>query len=145
TCAAVRAISVCMRVVVAVLAVALGACGVPSPNSGPSGACRLPPHGSSSSGLAYDGPFVDVPAGCSVFLGEADSGRRLRVQPGTTVHVDLPTGSRYTAPSVGSSGPDDVLDTVARSGNSLTLRAGVPGVADLYSNQPGVKSPPVTW
>jgi hypothetical protein len=40
------------------------------------------------------GPFVAVPAGCRVELGEGDDGRCLLVQPGTTIAVSLPDGGR---------------------------------------------------
>jgi photosystem II stability/assembly factor-like uncharacterized protein len=124
---------------------AIAACGLPGTGGVPSGACRLPTNHANAAQAADSGPFVEVAGGCPLYLGEADNGRRLRVQLGTAVHVDLPSGGNYGPPSAESTGADDILSPVAHNGNSLTLRAGAPGLARIFSNQPNVKSPPVTW
>jgi photosystem II stability/assembly factor-like uncharacterized protein len=128
-------------VMAALVAATLGGCSLPGLGGVPAGACHLAGGAPGSPQASESGPFTDVAAGCPVSLREADNGRRLRIQVGTTVDVELPDGG-YTTPSAMDV---DVLVPVAHAGNGITVRAAISGLTSILANQPGVKSPPVNW
>lgn len=121
----------------ALASICVTSCGLPLPGS--ARVCKLPTRSDQA---------VDVPPGCEVDLGAADNGRSLKIQPGTVIHVQLPTGNTYDQPlpTIDGAESEGVLSTLSKGGNQLTVRAAKAGRTHIMSFAPHAqKETTTTW
>lgn len=111
-------------------ALTVGSCG--GVGRGGPAACPLPRHTPPAPGFAPTPDAVaSPPAGCTVVLGERDSGRRLVVEPGTTLQVQLPDDGSWRDLGASPEGETRPLRAVQAGGLDATFQAAGPGLAAI--------------
>jgi photosystem II stability/assembly factor-like uncharacterized protein len=111
------------------------------------GTCSLPAHAAVPAGTSPPQELpTPLPGGCTVLLRERDNGRRLVVEPGTTIQVELPDDGVYGELAAAAQGDGRPLRTVVATGLTATFQAASPGMAAVEAaDAHPVKSAPPAW